>query len=68
MNSTSLLGKEWSNYTELYEKHKDMLFINANIIYNIVLPESNKKYIEDFRCGYVCTPGFYYEFIKGLNL
>ena len=29
--------------------------------------ESNKKYIEDFRCGYVCTPGFYYEFIKGLN-
>ena len=45
MNSTSLLGKEWSNYTELYEKHKDMLFINANIIYNIVLPESNKKYI-----------------------
>ena len=42
MNSTSLLGKEWSNYTELYEKHKDMLFINANIIYNIV---SDPKYL-----------------------
>lgn len=29
--------------------------------------ESNKKYIDDFRCGYICTPGFYAEFMKGLN-
>ncbi len=29
--------------------------------------ESNQKYIADFRCGYVCTTGFYAEFMKGLN-
>ena len=29
--------------------------------------ESNKKYIEDFRCGYICTSGFYAEFMTGLN-
>ena len=29
--------------------------------------DSNQKYIADFRCGYVCTPGFYSEFMKGLN-
>ncbi|MCF0117862.1 MAG: alpha/beta fold hydrolase [Bacilli bacterium] len=29
--------------------------------------ESNKKYIDDFRCGYICTSGFYAEFMKGLD-